>query len=60
MSFTKNQGTKSKETLQNYTSGQIKAFIDNDNKYELGVKLDAVYQLSKGNFSKYEKRIAKI
>jgi hypothetical protein len=30
----------------------LKAFIDNDDKYKLGIKLYAVYQLSKGKSSR--------
>lgn len=40
------------KTLQNFTTEQIKAFIDNDDKYKLGIKLYAVYQLSKGKSSR--------
>jgi len=40
------------KSLQNYTTEQIKAFIDNDDKYKLGIKLYAVYQLSKGKSSR--------
>lgn len=38
--------------LKNYSSAQIKAIIDTDDKYKLGVKLYAVYQLSKGKPSR--------
>lgn len=40
------------KTLQNFTTEQIKAFIDKDEKYKLGIKLYAVYQLSKGKSSR--------
>lgn len=44
-------GRKVKQ-LKNYSSAQIKAIIDKDDKYKLGVKLYAVYQLSKGKPSR--------
>jgi transposase len=44
-------GRKVKQ-LKNYSSSQIKAIIDTDDKYKLGVKLYAVYQLSKGKSSR--------
>ncbi len=40
------------KTLKNYTTEQIKALIDNDDKYKLGIRLYAVYQLSKGRSSR--------
>ena len=44
-------GRKVKQ-IHNYTTEQIKAFIDNDDKYKLGIRLYAVYQLSKGKSSR--------
>jgi transposase len=44
-------GRKVKQ-LKNYSSEQIKAFIDNEYKYRIGLRLYAVYQLSKGKSSR--------
>jgi len=38
--------------LKNYSSEQIKAFIDNDNKHKIGIRLYAVYQVSNGKSSR--------
>ena len=40
------------KALKNYSSEQIKSFIDNDNNYKIGLRLYAVYQLSKGKSSR--------
>lgn len=44
-------GRKVKQ-LKNYTSEEVKALIDNDDKHKVGVKLCAVYQMSKGKSSR--------
>ena len=44
-------GRKVKQ-IKNYSSEQIKAIIDTDDKYKLGIRLYAVYQLSKGKASR--------
>jgi transposase len=44
-------GRKVKQ-IKNYSSEQIKAFIDNDNKHKVGIRLYAVYQVSKGKSSR--------
>ena len=44
-------GRKVKQ-LKNYSSEQIKAFIDDDNKHKFGLRLYAVYQVSKGKSSR--------
>lgn len=40
------------KVLQNYTTEEIKAFIDKDDKCKLGIKLYAIYQFSKGKSSR--------
>ncbi len=40
------------KALKNYSSDQIKAFIENDDTYTIGIRLYAVYQLSKGKSSR--------
>lgn len=40
------------KSFKNYTTEQIKTFIDNDDKYKLGIRLYALYQLSKGKSSR--------
>jgi len=44
-------GRKVKQ-LKHYTSAQIKALLDEDNKHKIGIRLYAVYQVSKGKSSR--------
>jgi transposase len=40
------------KSFKNYTTEQMKGFIDNDDKYKLGIRLYALYQVSKGKPSR--------
>jgi transposase len=40
------------KVLQNYTPKQVKAFFDKDDKYKIGLRLYAVYQVSIGKSSR--------
>jgi putative transposase len=40
------------KVLQNYTPEEVKAFFDKDDKYKIGLRLYAVYQVSLGKSSR--------
>jgi transposase len=40
------------KSFKNYTTDQIKTFIDNDDRYKPGIRLYALHQLSKGKPSR--------